>query len=277
MKRIALLLCMATASLAEYPASWTRPVDPVRIAGNIYYVGTEDLGAYLIAGKEGSILLDAPMEENVSLLLANVKKVGHDPERIRILLNSHAHMDHIGGAAKIKEATGAKLYLSGPDAELAARGGRNDFAFGDTLPYTPVKPDEIVEDGETVRLGDIVMTAVLTPGHTKGCTTWRTTVIENGKSLDVVFLCSVTAPGYKLVENEKYPNIMDDYRRSFEKLRMLEADVFLANHGSFFALTEKLAKKKPFVDRTEFPAFLDRAWKALENEVAKQRKGVPSP
>ncbi|HYI10431.1 MAG TPA: subclass B3 metallo-beta-lactamase, partial [Thermoanaerobaculia bacterium] len=203
--KLLLALFAATTMTAAAPESWTRAVEPFRIAGNLYYVGTEELGSYLLIGKEGAILLDAPMEENAEAILANLAKLGVKPGQVRVLLNSHAHFDHAGGFAKIKEATHAKLYLSEADAALMARGGRDDFAFGDRFPFTPVKADAFVSDNETVRLGELAMTALLTPGHTRGCTTWRTTVIENDKPLDVVFLCSVTAPGYQLVKNEKYP------------------------------------------------------------------------
>ena len=269
-----LLLVLATSSFAQAPESWTRPVEPVRVAGNIDYIGTEDLGAYLITGNEGSILLDVPLDENVELLLANMKKLGRDPKSIRILINSHAHVDHIGGFARMKKETGAKIYLSAADAELAARGGVPDFAFGERFPYPPVTADVIVKDGDTIRLGDITMTAVLTPGHTKGCTTWRTKVVDKGKPLDVVFLCSVTAPGYTLVGNEQYPQILDDFRRTFATLRAMRADVFLSNHGSFFGLTRKLARVKkgganPFIDAAEFPAFIARSAKSIEEQAKK--------
>jgi metallo-beta-lactamase class B len=272
---IALFLLAAHAA-AQAPPSWTRAVKPVRIVGNIYYVGTEELGAYLVAGKEGLILLDVPLEENAELVLRNVRTLGFDSAKIRALLNSHAHLDHAGGLAAVKKKTGAKLYLSARDAELAARGGRNDFAFGDRLAYPPAVADEIVDDGETVRVGDIAMTAVLTPGHTQGCTTWRTTAVHEGKILDVLFLCSLSAPGYKLVGNDKYPHIADDFRRSFDKLGKLRPDVFLANHASFFGLAKKLksvrdGRANPFIDRQEFPRFLDDARKTLEAKIAKQR------
>ncbi|HEX2060851.1 MAG TPA: subclass B3 metallo-beta-lactamase [Thermoanaerobaculia bacterium] len=266
MKTLALI-----ALLFAIPPSWTRPVEPLRIAGNIYYVGTEELGAYLIADDAGLILLDVPMDSNAPLILRNIEKLGFDPKKVRILLGSHAHLDHIGGFAEVKQRTGAKVYLSAPDAELAARGGKGDFAFGDTLAYPPVTADAIVRDGDVIRVGKTAMTAMLTPGHTRGCTTWRTTVVENGKPLDVVFLCSVTAPGYKLVDNEKYPGIFDDYRATFAKLRRLDPDIFLANHADFFDLAGKRAKKKPFVNRGEFARHLDKAWKTLEAAEAKQR------
>jgi len=273
---IAALLTLATSAAAAIPEAWTRPVEPFRIAGNVYYVGTADLGSFLIAGDDGAILLDAPLEENAALILRNVEKLGFKPSDIRILVNSHAHFDHAGGFAAVLAKTHAKLYMSAPDAELAARGGRNDFAFGDSVPYAPVTADRVVRDGDVVRLGNVSMTAMITPGHTKGCTTWRTSVVENGKKLDVAFLCSVTAPGYQLVGNAKYPEIMDDYRASFEKLRSIHPDVFLGNHGSFFDLDGKIARRgeaaNPFVDRGAWSAYLDRAWKDLEAQAEKQRR-----
>lgn len=270
------LLLLASYAGAQTPASWTTPVKPVRVVGNIYYIGTEELASFLLAGKEGLVLLDAPMDENVDLILRNVRELGFDPAKIRVLLNSHAHLDHAGGFAAIRKKTGAKLYMTASDAQLAARGGRNDFAFGDRLAYPPVTADVIIEDGQVVRLGEIAMTAMVTPGHTKGCTTWRTIAMHRGKPVDVLFQCSLTAPGYKLVGNDQYPDIVDDYRRSFDRLRKLEPDVFLANHASFFGLARKLEKLEkgepnPFVDREEFPRFLDRSWKSLEKEIAKQR------
>lgn len=268
------LLSLSVTLHAQISPSWTKPVEPVHIAGNIYYVGTEELGAYLIADPKGLILLDVPLEENAGLVLRNVKALGFDPKNIRILLASHAHFDHIGGLATVQERTGAKIHMSPPDAQLAARGGKGDFAFGDRVPYRPVRTDVFVNDGDVVRLGGIAMTAMHTPGHTRGCTTWRTTIEEEGRPLDVVFLCSVTAPGYTLAGNEAYPEILDDYRLSFEKLERLDPDIFLANHGGFFGLKKKLERKKagepnPFIARGEFARYLERARSALEEQAKK--------
>lgn len=274
---LALVAAVSSPLAAEYPPDWTRAIAPARIVGNVHYVGTADLGAYLIAGDEGLVLLDVPMAENIPLILENIRTLGFDPSDIRILLNSHAHFDHAGGIAGVKKQTGAKVYLTAADAELAARGGLDDFAFEDRVPYQPFTADAIVKDGETVRLGKIAMTAIVTPGHTKGCTTWKTTAVENGEELEVVFLCSVTAPGYQLVKNPKYPTIFDDYRATFARLADVDADVFLANHGSFFDLTGKLStlqegKTNPFIDRDAFHAYLDRAWRDLQAQKDRQEK-----
>ena len=275
---LAVSLLIGPAARAEQPRSWTTPVDPFRVFGNIHYVGTEDLAAYLLVGDDGAILLDAPMEENAALLLRNIEKVGVDPKSIRVLLNTHAHVDHGGALAALQKATGGRVHLSAADAELAARGGRDDFAFGDSLTSPPVVADAIVEDGQVVKVGNVAMTAMITPGHTKGCTTWRTTVMEGGKPLDVVFLCSVSAPGYRLVGNEKYPRILEDYESTFERLGKLRPDVFLSNHGSFFDLTEKRAKLRkggpnPFIGGDEFLPLLEPFRKQFDAEVAKQKKG----
>ena len=158
-----------------------------------------------------------------------------------------------------------------PDAELAARGGKGDFAFGDTMPYPPVIADGFITDGQVVRVGKVQMQAVVTPGHTRGCTTWRASIQDGGVTRDVVFLCSLSAPGYRLVNNEAYPGIMDDYRRSIERLRKLDPDVFLGNHGGFFDLSAKLAGTKPFVQKGELRPYLDLAWKNLLDQRSKQK------
>lgn len=274
---LTLSLVLASVTAAQTPPAWTRPIEPFRVAGNIYYVGTEELGSYLFTGKDRLVLLDVPMAENVPLILRNIEKLGFDPKRIKYLIASHAHLDHIGGMAALRSATKAKVLMAREDLALAARGGKDDFAFGDKLAYPPVVADRMIADGDEIAVGGIRLKAIVTPGHTRGCTTWSTTIKENGKPLDVVFLCSVTAPGYALVNNARYPEIFEDYRKSFARLRTLDPDIFLGNHGGFFDLTGKLARKKegggpnPFVNRGEFTAYLDKAWAALEKQEQTQR------
>ncbi len=279
-----ILLAVLTASPSltaaqDDPAwrAWNQPVKPFRLIGNIYYVGASDVTSFLITTPEGHILLDSGFAETVPLIEDNVKRLGFKLEDVKILINSHAHSDHAGGLARLKELTGASLVISEGDAELISNGGKGDFAWGDTLAYRPAKPDRLIRDKEKVELGGVTMVARLTPGHTKGCTTWTMKVRDGGGQLDVVFIGSTTAPGYKLVNNPQYPGIAADYAHTFELLKSLKCDVFLAPHGSFFALKEKSqrlekgAKSNPFIDPDGYQQFIKRTESAYRAEVAKQQ------
>jgi metallo-beta-lactamase class B len=219
----------------------------VHIVGNLYSVGPEgDTTSYLFATPQGHILLDAP---DADVVLANVRKLGFDPKDIKLLLNSQAHFDHAGGFAKVKAATGAKLEVMDGDAQQIERGGRGDFAFGDKYPVAPAKVDKVLHDGDVVELGGTRLTALKTPGHTKGCTTWTATI--DGKR--AVFLCSVTAPGYKLT-----PALANEFRESFRRLAALPCDLFLGSHTSFF-------------EGHEYRAFIESSRRAFEEQLAASR------
>jgi metallo-beta-lactamase class B len=262
-----MILLLLAVILAEDPPSWTEPVEPFRIIGNVHYVGTAELASYLITTDTGHVLLDVPIEANVPHIVRSIETLGFDPDDIRIIINSHAHYDHAGGIEAMRKRTGARVLMSAPDAELAARGGRRDFAFGDRFLYTPFVADEIIHEGTTVSMGGTTLTALMTPGHTKGGTSWVTEVEEGRKIYRVVFANSMTAPTYKLVGNDQYPNIMDDFRKSFARLRALEADVFLAPHASFFNL-----KKKNFVDREALRRYADRIEAGVMRQYEEQKK-----
>jgi metallo-beta-lactamase class B len=258
--------------------SGNEPVEPFRIVGNIYYVGASDITSFLITSPGGHILLDGGLVETAPLIRDNIRKLGFRVEDVKYLLNSHAHLDHAGGLAQLKEWTGAQFVASREDGAQIARGGRRDPMWGDRLTFPPVKPDRIVGDGETVISGDTIMTAHLTPGHTKGCTTWTNDAEEDGHRYHVVFLCSTSAPGYKLVNNPNYPNIVGDYRQTFAYLKTLPCDVFLGAHGSFFDLDEKRRALKadpthnPFVSPQEYQAFLERSQRDFEAQLKKQQE-----
>jgi metallo-beta-lactamase class B len=280
------LFVLAVAVLASLAAlgqsdptwrSWNQPVEPFRIVGNIYYVGASDVASYLIVTPKGDILLDGGFVETAPMIRDNIRRLGFKPEDVKYLLNSHAHFDHAAGLAQLKQWTGAQFVASRADGDQIARGGHDDPMWGDKYLFPPVKPDRYIADGDTVTMGDTIMTAHLTPGHTQGCTTWTTDAMENGKRLHVVFLCSVSAPGYRLVENPKYPNIVNDYRKSFALLKTLPCDVFLGAHGQFFHLKEKRAAMKanpavnPFIDPKEFRAFVEAAEHDFEAELKQQQ------
>ncbi len=281
MKKFILLLIVASSPcFAQYtPATpgQNEPVEPFRIIGNLYYVGANEVTSYLITSPEGHILLDGGFPETAPLIERNIQKLGFKLTDVKILISTHAHYDHAGGLAELKRATGAKFYASAADQPLLAAGGKGDFAFGDRFLFPPVTADATVEDGQVIRVGSAEMHAHLTPGHTKGCTTWTADVVEDGEKHTAVFVCSVSAPGYKLVNNAKYPGIVEDYRQTFKKLRALAADVFLGSHASFWDMEGKRKKigsgANPFIDPAGYKAFLDENEKEFEAELKKQKAG----
>lgn len=243
--------------------SWTRSGAPFRIIGNLYYVGGEDLTSYLIATPRGLILLDGGSAQLGPVIEKNIEVLGFQVSDIRFLLNSHAHMDHAGGLGYLKRLSGAKMIASEGDRPLLERRSAH--------------VDQIIHDGETVELGGVALRAVLTPGHTPGCTTWTMTVAEGGRKYDVVFLCSISTEGYRLVNNKDYPEIASDFDHSFARLKRLHCDIFLGPHGSFFHLKEKAAQLKagirpnPFIDANEFRWFVAASEKEFRERLQEQR------
>src|SRR5689334_14096039 len=245
---LAITLGAVSNLFAQGNADWTEPFPPFRIAGNLYYVGSKGLANYLITTPQGHILINSDLDANVPLIRASVEKLGFKFTDIKILLISHAHWDHNAASALIKKLTGASYMVMDADVPTVESGGKTDFQYGnnpDNL-YPATKVDRVLHDGEQVKLGDAVLIAHLTPGHTKGCTTWTMTVSDGGKNLNVAIVGSPNVnPGYKLVNNAAYPHIAADYERMFRVLKSLPADVFLGAHGNYFGMEEKYARMKP--------------------------------
>ena len=243
----ALVAVGSVANLYAQANPETEPFPPFRIAGNLYYVGSKALANYLITTPQGHILINSDMEENVPLLQASVEKLGFKFTDIKILLISHAHWDHNAASATVKKLTGAKYMVMDADVEVVESGGKTDFHYG-TVPsslYPPTKVDRVLHDGDEVKLGDTVLVAHLTPGHTKGCTTWTMRVQEAGRTYNVVIIGSPNVnEGYRLVDNAAYPRIADDYERMFRVLKSLPCDIFLGAHGAYFDLDGKYARLK---------------------------------
>lgn len=276
MKR--LLLALLPALVAALPAtarlppeweSWNEPIQPFRIAGNLYYVGAREVAAYLFATPQGLILLDAGFEETVPVITAAIEELGFRVEDVRLLLSTHAHFDHVGGLAELHRLTGATVVASSAEALLLERGGEE-------YPFPPVHVDRVIEDGETVELGGTVLTALVTPGHTPGCTNWTATV----DGLSAIVLCSVSVlPGMDLLTpSAAFPRgRAEAFRRSFERLDALEPDLFLANHGSFFHLLDKVERLRAgetgaeaFVDPDLYHEHLAAKRRAFEEAVDRQ-------
>jgi metallo-beta-lactamase class B len=270
---------LALAGLQLGNDSWTKPVPPFRIIDNVHYVGTEDLASYLITSPEGHVLVDAGVASNARIVLDNIATLGFKPEDVRLLLETQSHFDHVAAMAEIKKLTGAQLAASAGDAPVLEDGGRSDHFLGAEYHFPPVKVDRIIQDGEVVRVGPIALTARLTPGHTKGTTTWTMTARDSkGQSRQVVILGSTTVlAGVRLVNNEKYPTIAEDLKKTFAVQKALRCEIFLSAHGSVFnarAKAKASAEGKgdaAFLDPDGCRAAIERSEKAFLAELARQR------
>ena len=258
---------------------WTEPFPPFKVAGNLYYVGSKGLAGYLVTTPQGHILINSNLEESVPQIQASVEKLGFKFTDIKILLISHAHWDHNAGSATIKRLTGAKYLVMKADVAAVESGGKTDFQYGNdaTTHYPATKVDRVLKDGEEVKLGDAVLVAHLTPGHTKGCTTWSMKVQEDGKTYNAVIIGSPNVnPGYKLFNNAAYPGIAADFEKTFRVLKALPIDIFLGAHGAYFDLDAKYAKKNgvaAFIDPKGYATYVADREKAFRIELAKQTNG----
>ncbi|HEV3215395.1 MAG TPA: subclass B3 metallo-beta-lactamase [Vicinamibacterales bacterium] len=216
----------------------TAQFPPHKIIGNVYYVGTKTLSAFLVVTPQGNILIDSTYERNVPTIRKSVEELGFKFSDIKILLGNHAHGDHQEGDALVKQLTGAQVMAMAEDvpALRAIKPGGKEHPI-----------DRILHDGEAVTLGGSTLIAHLTPGHTRGCTTWTMRAQEGGKTYNVMFGCSLRSPGVLT------PDIVDEFTRSFKLVRALPCDVQLGDHGAQYNMQEKFAKIRnggpnPFID-----------------------------
>lgn len=273
------LALIVFANHAPVQDDWTQPFPAFRVAGNLYYVGSKGLANYLITTPEGHILINSDLEANVPLIRASVESLGFKFSDVKILLISHAHWDHCGGSATIKRLTGAKYMVMDRDVDVVESGGKSDFQYGNETAnlYAPAKVDRVLHDGDEVKLGGTTLKAHLTPGHTKGCTTWTMKVADNGKLRDVVIVGSPNVnPGYKLVGNTVYPSMTEDFEQTFKVLRSLSCDYFLGAHGAYFDMETKYARWKTgnvtaFFDPEGYRNYVADREQAFRMELNKQK------
>lgn len=274
---------------AQDPA-WTRPFPPFHIAGNLYYVGSEELAAYLIATPQGHILINSNLSSSPPQIKQSVEALGFHFSDIKILLISHAHFDHCAGSAAIKRMTGAKYYVMDADVPVVESGGKADFQFARSkdMWFAPAHVDRVLHDGDIVQLGGAVLTGHLTAGHTKGTTTWTMDETDAGKTLHAVIVGSPNVlSSYRLVGDKSYPGITDDFRRQFAILKTLPCSLFLGAHGSYFGMREKYQRLKQgdrdaFVDPEGYRSYIADRERAFETELhhqanARRHSSIPAP
>lgn len=287
MKALILALALvATPALAQQApaddnANWVRPIKPYRVVGNIYYVGSEGLSAWLITSSQGHILLDGgPSAEGGKLIERSIQQLGFQLADVKILINTHAHFDHAGGLAQLKADTGAKLWASRLDEPALEAGHHIGGNSNGQTPFPAVKVDKGFGDGQKLKLGENTLIAHLTPGHSIGCTTWTTQVTEKGRPLNVTFNCSLSVAGNQLVGNKEHRNIVADYRASFAAMRAIPTDVMLPSHeeqGNLLAKRQKMLRGDPnaFVDPTELGRLVDGYEAKFNQELARQQAAAP--
>ena len=275
-------LSLALAFAAVGQADWHEPFPAHKIVGNVYYVGSKDLASYLITTPEGHILINSGFERTVPLIQKSVESLGFKMRDIKVVLASHAHSDHVAGHAKMKELTGAKVYVMRGDDVVITSGGKGQYFYADGR-WTPCPVDRVLEDGEEVKLGGVALVACRTPGHTRGCTTWTWKVADGGKDHDVVVIGSPNVnPGFRLAGNTDYPEIADDYARMFRVLKGLPCDVFRGAPGGYYGMVAKYERARrgaganPFVDPEGYRDYVAQKEKAFREALAAQRGPKPA-
>jgi len=276
--RLLVVTLIALELFGQNQSDWMEPFPPHRVIDNIYYVGSRGLASYLVTTAQGDILINSSFEDSVPLIRASVEKLGFRFQDVKILLISHAHADHCAGSALVKKLTGAKYMVMDADVPVVEDGGKSDFQYGGDPHslYKPTKVDRVLHDGDEVKLGQTVLIAHLTPGHTKGCTTWTMQAHADGKRYDVVIVGSPNVnPGYQLTGNALYPKIAEDYARTFRVLKSLACDVFLGAHGSYYGMEAKFARIRdgganPFIDPAGYQAYVAEREGAYREELRKQ-------
>lgn len=284
-KRRTLVLAAVVVVLGILFSKWKQlgdrggqqPAEPFRIAGNFYFVGANDVSAFLLTGPAGHILLDGGYPGTASLIIESITRLGFDIRDVKVLLNSDPHKDHAGGLAALKEASGAELWASEASAFTLATGGDDrDIAWPVRLllrtkiiGYPRVAVDHQFSDGDTIAVGPIAVTAHVTGGHTRGCTSYSFRVQEGNDTLDVVSACSLVVLGILT-----YPEQRTDFERTFQVLRSLPADIWVTSHGRLWGRYRKFAARDtatdsvaPFIDPAGYRAYVDSAESALRRGV----------
>jgi metallo-beta-lactamase class B len=261
--------------MATVMKKWTAPFEPFNLIGNIYYVGTDGIAVYIIKTSQGLILMDTAMPQSTGMIKDNIAKLGFKPGDIKIILNTHAHLDHTGGFAEIKRETGAQLIAGERDKPLLEGGYYPGDEKNTDLGFPPVKVDRTVKEGDKVTLGDVTLIAHATPGHSPGCTSWEMTVSDSDQDRKVLFFCSGTVALNRLVGNPTYSGIVDDYRSTFGKVKAMKVDVLLGPHPEVYDMQAKHALMKdsaqnPFIKPGENATYVAALEQDFDKQFAKQ-------
>lgn len=285
-----LLLAAALPSAAHEDAinctqckQWNVPQKPFRIHGSTYYVGTTELSSILIAGKDGHILIDGALPQSAPLIAASIRELGFKMEDVKLILNSHEHFDHAGGLAALQRASGAQVAASPSAAAALERGtvGEDDPQYNVTSPtmLQKIANVRVLRDGETLKVGNLAVTAHFTPGHTPGGTSWAWRSCEGASCVNIVYADSinpVSEDGYYFTGSENQPDRSAAFRRTIDKLAALPCDIIVSVHPSFTNTMDKLARRTPqhntFIDAASCKAYTGFGYQALAKRVAREQE-----
>jgi metallo-beta-lactamase class B len=274
---------LAHARAQSDPPLWTQPQQPVRIFGNTWYVGTRGLSAILITSPTGAVLIDGVMPESASDIAKNITSVGVRLADVKLIVNSHVHIDHAGGIAELQRRTGATVAALDWSAEVLRSGKkhRSDPQFEtSTPPSERVDKVKTIRDGEALQAGSVTITAHKTGGHTPGGTSWTWRSCEDGgKCVDFVYADSVTpvsADGFRFTDNKTYPQAIDDFTKTFAFLRGVSCDILVTPHPEASDLWGRIAKRDAgerdaLIDRSQCARYADRGDAQFQKRLATER------
>ncbi|MGA7235699.1 MAG: subclass B3 metallo-beta-lactamase [Bryobacteraceae bacterium] len=273
MLRLILPLTLCAIAFAQPNPAWKRPFPPHKIAGNLYYVGTEDLACFLFVTPAGDILVNTGLADSTPLMRESFRKLGFRLEDVKILLTMQAHYDHVAAMNEIRKITGAKVYITEPDSPVLEDGGKSDPFLGPEYRFAPVKVDRRLKDGDVVSLGGTDLKVILTPGHTRGSVSYSTTLMDGGRKRSVL-LANMNTVVMPLVGNRKYPQIAEDYERAYATQRQLTPDIWVAAHASQYNMAEKM-KAGSFVDPQGYHQAIEHYQALFRETLEKERKTAP--
>jgi metallo-beta-lactamase class B len=268
-------------------AEWNISQEPFRIYGNTYYVGVHGLSSILITSPQGHVLIDGAIRESAPKIAANVRSLGFRMEDVKLILNSHDHSDHAGGLAELQRLSGATVAASKPTARVLELGHSepDDPQYGILLPVPAIAHVKIVKDGETLHVGPLALTAHSTPGHTRGGTTWSWQSCEQERCLNIVYadsLTAVSADNFRFSSNKTYPDVLQDFQKSFATLDALPCDILLTPHPSVSDTFERLQRRdkngdaNAFIDPTACKRLAQTSREGLDKRLAQEAGGKPA-
>jgi Zn-dependent hydrolases, including glyoxylases len=263
---------------------WNKPQQPFQIYGNTYYVGPHGLSSILITSKAGHILIDSALPESVPQVVANIRSLGFRIEDVKLIVNSHVHFDHGGGIAELQRLSGAKVAASPWSIEVLTKSGvgKGDPQFGSIPPVALIHSATTLRDGQTLRVGDIKLTANFTPGHTPGGTSWTWKSCEGRRCLNLVYsdsMTAVSAEGFRFSDSREYPTAVKDFEKSFAFLRAARCDILLTSHPDASGLWKRLERRErgvrpdPMVSPNACRELSERASEQLRRRLATEKDG----